>query len=95
VISTLKLGKGPDQPLSYLPISLLGTTGKLFQNFLLNRTLYEFVECGLLWEKQYRFRTRHRTSLLLARFVERITKSFGANRLSGAVLPNGAKAFDF
>ena len=41
VISILKLEKGPALPLSYPPISLFDTIGKLFEKILLTRILYE------------------------------------------------------
>ena len=44
VISILKPGKDPSQPSSYLPSSLLDTTGKLFGKILLTRILYEVGE---------------------------------------------------
>jgi hypothetical protein len=37
---------------------------------------------------------RHNTSLQLARLVERITKKFGENRLTGAVFLDVAEVFD-
>ena len=40
-------------------------------------------------DEQFGFRPRHSTSLQLARLVERITRNFGDNRLTGV-----AKAFD-
>jgi hypothetical protein len=45
-------------------------------------------------DEQFGFRSRHSTSLLLARFVERITRNFGEKRLIGAVFLDVAKAFD-
>jgi hypothetical protein len=44
--------------------------------------------------EQMEFRPRHSTSLQLARLVERITRNFGENRLTGAVFLDMAKAFD-
>jgi hypothetical protein len=45
-------------------------------------------------DEQFGFRPRHGTSLQLARLVERITRSFGEKRLTGAVFLGVAKAFD-
>jgi len=51
-------------------------------------------ERGLMRDEQFGFRPRHSTSLQLARLVERITRNFGEERLTGAVLLDVAKAFD-
>ena len=47
-----------------------------------------------MWDELFGFRTRHSTSLQLARLVERITRNFGEKRLTGAVFLDVAKAFD-
>jgi hypothetical protein len=45
-------------------------------------------------DEKFAFRPKHRTSLQLARLVERITRNFGEKRLTGAVFLDVAKAFD-
>jgi len=45
-------------------------------------------------EEQFGFRPRHRTSLQLARPVERITRKFGENCLAVAFVFEVAKAFE-
>jgi hypothetical protein len=45
-------------------------------------------------DEQFGFRPRHRTSLQLARLIERITRNFGEKRLTGAVFLDVAKVFD-
>jgi len=45
-------------------------------------------------DEQFGFSPRHPTSLQLARLVEKITRNFGENRLTGAVFLDVAKAFD-
>jgi hypothetical protein len=94
VISILKPGKDPALPSSYRPISLLDTIGKLFEKILLARSLHEVNVHGLMRDEQFGFRPKHRTSLQLARLVERITKNVGQKRLTGAVFLDVAKAFD-
>jgi len=64
------------------------------KKILLARILHEVSERGLIRNEQFGFRPRHSTSLQLARLVERITGNFGEKRLTGAVFPNVAKAFD-
>ena len=94
MISILKPWKDPAQPSSYRPISLLDTIGKLFEKFVLTSILYEVSERGLLRDEEFGFRSRHSTSLQLARLVERITRNFGERRLTGAVFLDVAKVFD-
>jgi hypothetical protein len=93
VISILKLGKVPALPSSYRPIGLLDTIGKLFEKILLARILHEVNERGMMRDEQFGCRPRHSTSLQLARLVERITRTFGEKRLTGAVFLDVAKAF--
>jgi len=45
-------------------------------------------------DEKFGFRLRHSRSLHLARLVGRITRYFGENSLTGAVLFDVAKAFD-
>jgi len=94
VISILKTGKDPALLSSYRPISLMDTFGKLFEKILLARILREVNVRGLLRNEQFGFRPEHSTSLQLARFVERITRSFGEKWLTGAVFLDVAKTFD-
>jgi len=94
VISILKPGKAPALPSSYRPISLLDTIGKLIEKILLTRILHVVSELSLMRDEQFGFRPRHSTSLQLVRLVERITRNFGENRLTGAVFLDVAKAFD-
>jgi hypothetical protein len=86
----LKPGKNPTLPSSYPPISLLDTTGKLFENILL-RILSEITRSGFLRDEQFGFRPKHSTSLQLARLVERVTRNFGEKRLTDTVFLDVAK----
>jgi hypothetical protein len=90
----LKPGKDPTLPSSYRPISLLDTVGRLSEKILLSRVLQEVKERGLLRDEQFGFRTRHSTTLQLARLVERVNRNFDERRLTGAVFLDVAKAFD-
>ena len=80
--------------MSYRPISLLDTLGKLFEKILLSRILHEVSTRGLLRDEQFRFRPKHSTALQLARLAERVYRNFGERRLTGAVFLDVAKAFD-
>jgi hypothetical protein len=57
-VSILKPGKNPALPSSYRPISLLETTGKLFEKFLLSKVPKEVNESGLLRDEQFWFRKK-------------------------------------
>ena len=94
VIYILKPGKDPALLSSYGPINLLDTIGKFFGKILLARIQFAVSEHGLMRDEQFGFRTRHSKSLQLARHVERITRSFGENRLTGAVFLDVAKVLD-
>jgi hypothetical protein len=94
IVSILKPGKDPALPSSCRPISLLDNIGKLFEKILLSRILSEVSERGLLRDEQFGFRTKHSTSLQLARLVEIVTRNFGEKQLTGAVFLDVAKAFD-
>jgi hypothetical protein len=68
--------------------------GKLLENTLLTRISSEVSGRRLLHDEQFRFRTKHNTSLLLARLFKSLTRIFGEKRLTGAVFLDMAKAFD-
>jgi len=94
MFSILKPGRDPALPSSYRPISLLDTTGKLFEKVLLPRTLYEVSGRGLLRDEEFWFTPKHSTALQLARLVERKSRNFGEKRLTGSDFLDVAKAFD-
>jgi hypothetical protein len=94
VISILKPGKVLALPSSYCTVSLLGTTGKLFEKILLARILSEIWKCGLLHDEQFWFRPKHSMSLKMARLIETVTMNFGKTQLTGTVFLDMARAFD-
>jgi hypothetical protein len=94
MISSLKSRKDPMLPLSFRPLSLLDTTGKLLEKILLTRNLNEVRRQGLLHDEQFGFRPKHRTLLQLPHLVERVTRDFGENSQTGSVFLDVAKAFD-
>jgi hypothetical protein len=49
---------------------------------------------GLMRDEEFGLRSKHSTSLRVARLVERITCKFDEKRLTGAVFLDVAKAFD-
>jgi hypothetical protein len=84
----------PHAALSYRPISLLDTVGKIFGKILLTRVFQEVNERGLLSDEQFGFRPKHSTTLQLARLAETVNRNFDERRLTGAVFLDVAKAFD-
>jgi len=92
-IPLLVRGKDPALPSSYRSISLLDTIGKVFEKILLARILREVSERPLMRDEHFGFKSRHSTSLQLARLVERITRNLGKKRLTGADFLDVAKAF--
>jgi hypothetical protein len=63
VITLLKPGKEPKFPQNLRPISLLSTTGKLFEKVILNAVQNHNEESSLLNASQFGFRARHSTTL--------------------------------
>lgn len=77
-----------------MSIRLSHTIRILFENILLARILSEVSGRGLLHDKQFGFRPKHNTSLLLACLVQSVTRNFGEKRLTLAVFLDVAKFFD-
>lgn len=94
MFSFLKPGKDPALPSSYQPISLLHTTGKLFESIPLVRFLCEVDGFGLLRNEQFGFRPKHCTTLLSTCLVERVSRKLGEKKLTGAVFLDVVKACD-
>jgi hypothetical protein len=94
LVSILKPGKDPTLPYPYRPIRLLGPVGKLFEKILLARVLQKINKRGPVLDKQFMLRSRHSTTLQLARLVERVNRNVNERGLTGAVLLGVAKAFD-
>ena len=94
MFSILKTGKDSALHLSYRPITLLDTNGKLFEKILLPRIVYEVTGRRLLHDMHCRFRPKHSTMLQLAHLVESVSRNFDKKRVTGAVFLDVAKAFD-
>jgi hypothetical protein len=58
------------------------------------RALQEVKMRGYLRDQQFGFRPRHGTKLQLERLIQKINADFDERRLTGAVFPDVAKAFD-
>jgi hypothetical protein len=71
-----KPGKDPKFPQNLHPISLLSTTGKLYEKVIL-KILQKYIdERGQLNASQFGFRARHSTTLQCTRLTDHITLHF-------------------
>ena len=86
--------EGPSTAVIQSYVSLLDTIRILFENILLARILSEVSERELLRDKQFGFRPKHSTSLLLACLFQTVTRNLGEKRLTLAVFLDVAKNFD-
>lgn len=92
VIAIKKPGKEESDPVSYRPISLLSTLGKLYERLILSR-LARYSDPHLLPE-QFGFRRGHSTVQQLARVAENIADNHNKNSTTGMYLLDVEKAFD-
>jgi hypothetical protein len=85
VITLPKPGILPKFPQNLRPISLLSTTGKLFEKLILKFLQKHIDERGLLNASQFGFRARHSTTLQCMRLADHITLNFN-NKMSTAAV---------
>jgi hypothetical protein len=88
-----KPGKDSKFPQNLRPISLLSTTGKLFEKVILKIVKKHIGEKGLLNAGQFGFRSRHSTTLQCMRLTDNVTLNFN-NLCMAVVFLNLVKAFD-
>jgi hypothetical protein len=94
VITIPKPGKDPKFPQNLSPISLLSTTGKLFEKVIL-KLLQEYIdERGLLNASQFGFRARQSTTLQCIRLADHVTLNFNKKMSTAAVFLDIEKAVD-
>jgi hypothetical protein len=72
-VTLLKSGKDLKFPQSLRPISLLSTTGKLFEKVILKMGQGHIEERSLLNSCQFGFCARHRTTLQYMRLTKHVT----------------------
>jgi hypothetical protein len=94
VITLPKPGKGPKFPQNLHPVSLLSTTGKLFEKVILKLVQRHIEETDLLNASQFGFRARHSTTLHCMRLADHVTLNFNNNMSTAAVFLDIEKAFD-
>ncbi|PNF42024.1 hypothetical protein B7P43_G12302 [Cryptotermes secundus] len=94
VITLPKPGKDPKFPQNLRPISLLSTTGKLFEKVILKFLRKHIEERGLLNASQFGFRARQSTTLQCMRLADHVTLNFNNKMSTAAVFLDIEKAFD-
>jgi hypothetical protein len=80
VMTLPKPGKDSKLPKNIRPISLLPTTGKLFEKVIL-KIVQHIEDKGLLNASQFGFRARHSTTLQSMRLTDHVTLNFN-NKVS-------------
>jgi hypothetical protein len=92
VITLPKPGKDPKLPQNLRPLSLLSTTGKIFEKVILKIVQKHTDERGLLNASQFGFRTRHSTTLRCIRLMDHVTLIIKINVSIAAVFLDIGKA---
>jgi hypothetical protein len=87
-----KPGKDPKFPQNLSPISLLSTTGKLFEKLILKMLQKHIDGKGLLNTSHFGFCARHSTMLQCMRLTDHVTLNF--NDKMYAMFLDIEKAFD-
>jgi hypothetical protein len=93
-ITLLKPGNDPKFPQNLRLISLLSTTGKLFEKVILKIVQRHLEERDLLNVSQFDFHARHSTTLQCMRLTDHVTLNFNNNISTAAVFLDIEKAFD-
>jgi hypothetical protein len=94
IITLPKTGKDPKFSQNLRPISLLPTTGKLFEKVILEFRKKHIDEKGLLNASQSGLRARHSTTLQLMKLTDHVTLNFNNKISTAAVFLDIEKAFD-
>jgi hypothetical protein len=100
IITVPKTDKDPKFPQNLWLISLLPTTGKLFEKVILQLLKNHTEDKGLLNASQFGFRAHHSTTLQLLRLTDHVTLNFNNAMSTAAVfltlkkplIPHGTQA---
>jgi hypothetical protein len=94
VIALPKPGKGPKFPQNLWPVTLLSTTGKLFEKVILKIVQRHIENRKLLNANQFGFLARHSTTLQWMRLADHVTLNFNNKMSTAAVFLDIEKVFD-
>jgi hypothetical protein len=94
-VTTLpKSAEDPKFPHNLRPITLLSTTGKLFEKVILKMAQRHVEERGLVNASQFGFRDRHSTTMQCMRLTDDVTLNFNNYMSAVAIFLGIKKAFD-
>jgi retron-type reverse transcriptase len=94
IITLPKAGKDTKFPQNLRPISLLTTTGKLFEK-VIQKIIQKHIDANnLLNANQFGFRASHSTTFQCVRLTDHITLNFNNNMSTAVVFMDIEKAFD-
>jgi hypothetical protein len=93
VITLEKNQQIPKFPQNLRPISLLSTSGKLFEQLIL-RTIQNHIEENLLTVSYFCVQAHHSMTIQTMRLANRVTENFNNNLSMNAVFLDIEKAFD-
>jgi len=94
IIPIPKPGKNKTDPLSYRPISLLNTLGKLTEKLIHTRLLKIIDRHQLIPDEQFGFRPGHSTTHQITRITTHIQTQNNHNKTTALCLLDFEKAFD-
>jgi hypothetical protein len=89
-----KPGKDPKLPQNLRPISLLSSTGKVFEKVIFEIVKRHIGERNIFNASQFGFHARHSTTLQCIRIADHVTLNFNNNMSTAAVFLDIEKAFD-
>ncbi|KAL4104827.1 hypothetical protein QTP88_020103 [Uroleucon formosanum] len=94
IILIHKLGKPPDIPSSYRPISLLPTFSKILEKIILKRICPILNEKNIIPNAQFGFRSNHSSLHQIHRIADNIASSLEQKNFCSGVFLDVAQAFD-
>lgn len=94
IIPIKKPNKDHSQPTNYRPISLLPIFSKILESVILSRLNYHLKSNNILIQEQFGFKTKHNTTLQLARVSDQILVNRNNNKITSLITLDIEKAFD-